>query len=517
MAGSDHLRGQTESQLVSERLGFSGAYMAVKYLRTHIDKAPCQTTAQTRHALVHVIQSSRFQRKKQVFFLFSEAADALVALAKLPDCRDRSDILEQLCAHLARATGARARALGTALGRLPVTFSHVRPDSVPTALPLTLPIETLFSAFAPEPGRIPAWQGRSLVVPLQDARVGVIKFARSQSDIDGLREEILWMDHLGSLATPLFHVPRPLKIRGRSLFAITSVPGGPDPLFNGVCIAFSTRADYYDYPNEGRRPVDQLKSVFLKNARALGWLTRLGLFHTALIPLFHNRTQQGRRNDNGAYLWEHGGRLDQWLGSCRFPNFAGSGLRDFEHFVAPRDSGKLGHVIGEHLLSFILVIGSCFRNKAPERRGWDPSGTPVDTRDLFSLPLFTDLIEAVCQAYFQGLARAQMPEALKPAIGRLAEDLIQAMGQDWDMEEVLRVQDQNAMDDRCYREFLHTRGMDSLPPKGASDITLMTGPHLGGFNQSISVPGLVDFLFNFSSLCVSYCFARENRLKAFEN
>jgi len=37
-------------------------------------------------------------------------------------------------------------------------------------------------------------------------------------------------------------------------------------------------------------------------------MTVKGIAHTALIPLFHNRVQQRRRNDHGAYLWEHAGR-----------------------------------------------------------------------------------------------------------------------------------------------------------------------------------------------------------------
>ena len=43
------------------------------------------------------------------------------------------------------------------------------------------------------------------------------------------------------------------------------------------------------------------------------------------IPLFHNRTQRLRRDDQGRYQWFRAGRLDQWLDSCAFPNLGLSG------------------------------------------------------------------------------------------------------------------------------------------------------------------------------------------------
>ncbi|MDD9304845.1 MAG: SidJ-related pseudokinase [Desulfobacter sp.] len=257
-----------------------------------------------------------------------------------------------------------------------------------------------------------------------------------------------------------------------------------------------------------------MKAIFFKNARLLGALSGRGVFHTALIPLFHNRAQQLRRNDNGAYLWEHGGRLDQWLDSCQFPNFGASGPRDFEHLVQMNNSQKLRHYIGEHLLSFTLVIGSYFRNKAPDRRGKDEHQLPLDTRDLFSPPLFIELLSGVCKAYFKGLANKSMAPEFDLCSFELVEALIQVMGKDKDMEEVLRVHDQNQMSQTYFSQFLKQRGISTPPLKGKQDIVLETGPHLGGFNQAISVPELIDALFRFSAILVSTCFLNENKWKA---
>jgi hypothetical protein len=97
-------------------------------------------------------------------------------------------------------------------------------------------------------------------------------------------------------------------------------------------------------------------------------------------------------------------------------------------------------------------------------------------------------------------------------IPRLTRALIQTMGYDEHMEEVLRIQDQNRMAEEQYHQFLYQRGVKIIPPKGQTDILLSTGPHLGGFNQSISVPELIEYLFRFSALAVSHCFLNGKRM-----
>jgi hypothetical protein len=86
------------------------------------------------------------------------------------------------------------------------------------------------------------------------------------------------------------------------------------------------------------------------------------------------------------------------------------------------------------------------------------------------------------------------------------------MGYDEHMMEVLRIQDQNRMTKEQYEQFLLQQGVKPMPPKGQTDILLSTGPHLGGFNQGISVPELIEYLFRFSALAVSHCFLNEHRL-----
>jgi hypothetical protein len=81
------------------------------------------------------------------------------------------------------------------------------------------------------------------------------------------------------------------------------------------------------------------------------------------------------------------------------------------------------------------------------------------------------------------------------------------MGVDRFMEEIFRVVDQQEMSDDELRQFLMDRGVSSeeaaLRERGKEDITLFTGPHLGRFNDRISVPELIQFVSAASALCVA--------------
>ncbi|WDP88605.1 MAG: SidJ-related pseudokinase [Desulfobacter sp.] len=508
----------TENFLAGPVRDFSAAYMAVKYLADHIRNHPETITGTTIEVLAGVIESSRFQKQKQVLFLYGEAADAMVSMAILPQFPVSAPIIPRLLAMLDRAQGKRLRAVSQALGRLPVSFTQELalpgPDTDAPEPAMEIDFDTLAGALACRREVSFAWKGRSLALKTGQTILGIIKFAHSPENIRELLSEAIWMEQLNdSLPQPGVALPRPFQLRGRLLFKLSGnlPPGGPASIKKGICIAFIPCPGYYDYPNHHpeRFTPDLLKAIFFKNAEFLGRLSRAGVFHTALIPLFHNRVQRNRRNDNGAYLWEHGGRLDQWLDSCRFPNFAASGPRDFEHLdatAASSGSGKLRHYIGEHLLSFILVIGSCFRNKAPARRGRDGDNRPCDTRDLFHLPLFSELVNGVCRAYFKGLVDRPCPPDTLLAPRNLIQALISAMGKDEHMEEVLRVRDQEVMDDAAFKTFLTERGLNPDMEKGLADIVLETGPHLGGFNRPISVPMLIDQLFRFSAFCTAHCY-----------
>jgi len=515
----------TEEQLLNQKLDFSAAYMAVQYLVTQMESAPESITDNTLDALVFLIESNQFNSQKQVLFLYKEACMALVHMARKSWIPLTIRIIPQLQKILISSKGKQKRAVAQALGRLPVRLKYFEPF-VLVPSPFQISLDLLLSCFKNIDPLSVKWQGRSLMVQTKNNGVGIIKFAKSKANIAELVNEILWMDFLQKYPpcpATKFHIPCPVRVEEHSLFEI--IHSSKNLLKNKqfylqpIAIAYTAKAQYFEYPNEDvlekNFPIDQIKEIFFRNAHLLGNLTSNGIIHTALIPLFHNRVQQGRRNDNGAYLWEHGGRLDQWLDSCRYPNFALSGLRDFEHLIKISDSKSLGHYIGEHILSFILVIGSYFRNKAPLKRGKTQCQTPCDTRDLFDRDLFLDLIKGVVEHYYQGITGQPPGLSLFMGLPELTDSLIKKMGMDEHMEEILRVQDQQSMDKTDFAQFLKERGIHDTKgyTQGEKDIVLITGPHLGDFSQPISIPALIEFLFCLSSLCVSDRFLMENALK----
>ena len=145
--------------------------------------------------------------------------------------------------------------------------------------------------------------------------------------------------------------------------------------------------------------------------------------HTAPIPLFHNRVQRDRRDDGGFYEWDRAGRLDRWLLSSRFPNFGPTGIRDCEHLVSVGEKAgrRLYHHIGNHLLSLILVAGSHFRHKAPEKVGLDPQGEPLDVRYLFDRERYIDLVRGVFGAYYAAFSKGSPGPDLDADIEKLEE------------------------------------------------------------------------------------------------
>lgn len=497
---------------------FSGAYMAVKYLAGHMDRYPDTIGGDTVDTLTGVIRSPRFETQKQSYFLFHEAAGALIRLAgrvqePLSEC-----IIRELNDLLYTSDPKRLRAVNQALGELPWKPAASTPLVMVPLSVLPVDLNGLLPEVAPGLKQI-RWQGRSLIITTSGSACLVLKFATSAGNVTDLAREAAWLAGLqspgGDTDASGFDAPVPVEHNGHRVFQITSaLPGDIPPfLYRQTCIAFWPCSGYYEYPNTPGcgRPLSWIRQVFIKNARILGRMTVKGIVHTALIPLFHNRVQQRRRNDHGAYLWEHAGRVDQWLDSCQYPNFARSGPRDFEHIEQIDTGPRLRHYIGEHLLSFILVIGSVFRNRDPGRRGLTPDAIPEDTRDLFDRAAFESMIADVSQHYFKGLCQTDLPREILQTIPRLTRALIQTMGYDEHMEEVLRIQDQDRMTKEQYRQFLHQRGVTALPPKGETDIPVSTGPHLGGFNQSISVPELIEYLFRFSALAVSQCFLNGHR------
>ena len=474
-----------EQLLMHHRLDFSAAYMGVKYIREHVADYPFTITRHTRDALFTVFDTTRFKKAKQAFFLYHEAVCTLVEMAGTMEKDVSRTIVPDLLSLLMTSTGNLLRALSQGLGRLAENRPAQHVPSIPdNAMPLEINFSCLAEKFKTPGQKSPGdgqwvWKGRSLIFRTDTTILGVIKFATSRDNVSEIRQEAVWMEWFSQDSLEFeTTVPEPIHIQSSYLFKITDeLPqGGPQSIYGPVCIVFMPCPGYYEYPNVEDADQKHIKSSFFKSAFALGKLSSMGLYHTALIPLFHNRVQQNRRNDNGRYLWEHAGRLDQWLDSSRFPNFAASGLRDFEHIACQAKRLDLEHYTGEYLLSFIMVAGSCFRNKAPHRRGIDNTLPYVDTRDLFCPDLFESLLTGVCEHYFKGLTQCETFDPTPFNFPVLVQQLIEKMGMDEHMQETLRIQDQLAMDDEQFKQFLAERGMTRVPAKGEQEITLFTGP-----------------------------------------
>jgi hypothetical protein len=369
----------------------------------------------------------------------------------------------------------------------------------------------------------PVWRGRSLVsAPDAQGRVLVCKWARRGETGRALVREAAWMTRLQSFADDLpvrFDVPVPVRLRGRRLFRIRPLrraAGAPPPFVDpsGTAVAFVANAAYFQYPNG---PGDRehlsrrtFRSVMANNAFLLGRMAAAGVLHTAPIPLFHNRVQVHRRRDLGRYEWYRAGRLDRWLASCTHPNFGPTGLRDFEHLAPLADGGlSLYRCIGTHFLSLLLVLGSYFRSRAPARLGTDPTGAPVDVRGLFDPQLMRDTILDVFSMYCEGLTGQQPRFPLPVDVENLVLRMIEEMGVDRHMTEILRKADQMQMSEDAFTRFLARRGKDAAGvKKAADDIVLETGPHLGAFNETISLPELIRAVEAFSGLAVAARFRK---------
>jgi hypothetical protein len=366
---------------------------------------------------------------------------------------------------------------------------------------------------------VPDIKGRSLVIfsPESDD-VLVLKMARKGDTPKDLQRESDWMSYLkGCQAFGLrFDIPEPIHVDGSRLFRLSGVPPGRLPAMelhpDRYAIGFKTTGSYYDYPNEScpekRLGPEQFQEVMLRNAWILGRLASMGIFHDALIPLFHNRTQRGRRDDQGAYEWVRGGRLDRWLHSCEHPNIGVSGVRDFEHLQAlDGKNSRPYRCMGKHLISLLLVTGSYFRKKNPGLMGLSKDGHPADARGLFQIKALKNTIDGISRNYYQGFTNVDYKNDLPFDLNTLTEQMIEEMGVDRYMEETIRVVDQQALTDREFQCFLRDRGVEDAKvdacPRGVADVITHSGPHLGAFNSRISLPELIEFAASMAAVCVS--------------
>ena len=509
----------SENYLLNSCFDFSATYMAVSMIEHGLCRNISLASKKTVHALYHVIKKSVHASQRQSYFLYRKAAKTLLFLASAfenPELTTES--IKRLKHIVADSTGPSHRAASEALGALPLNIkgpclndngingiSWISWDEVcsKTGLTESCDIQCI---------------GRSLVFSLSKDRLFVLKFSRSVSERAALHREALWMAYLQTIKHEFpikFDIPTPFIFGDGYLFRLADFP---DKLKKKMkihidsAIGFNAHSDYYVYPNplpgEARVNRENFLEVMGRNAWLLGKLASMGVVHTAPVPLFHNRIQMNRRQDGGFYEWPRGGRLDRWLMSCRYPNLGKSGVRDFEHFEAVSGSSRRFYrLVGNHFMSIIMIGASYFRNHYPEQAGFDKQGNPVDVRDLFCPDFMRELVESSFNSYYEGFTGSESGDGLPVDIDHFVLRFIDEFGVDRYMEEIFRVTDQQDMGDGEFAEFLLKRGFtaDDIKglSKGSEDITMITGPHLGGFNQRISLPELIHFTGTAASFCIS--------------
>ncbi len=509
-----------EAALGGGELDFAGAYLALRSLHDLIVSNPWVACSKTVEALTEVLKNTRYAPQTQSFFLYREAAQALVSvLVRRADPPFIAEALTALKDVLAATDGSAHRASTEALGSLPVAVKGPNVDDQPVESVPSVTWGDISAKIDIRADVSPRSVGRTLVVPINGGdNILAVKIAHGEEDHRAITREVTWMEYLRRADYSLslrFHVPMPVKVRGSYVFRLEDGPCAVSEGGNGsraCAMGYIADKDYFTYPND-HRPRKQLgpdafREVICRNAWLFGRLACHGVVHAAPIPLFHNRVQRDRRADGGLYEWHRGGRLDRWLHSCAFPNFGPTGIRDFEHFTSFNGPGRQLYLhIGTQILSLLLATGSYFRNKDAARVGFDESGNPVDARDLFDRLLLQQLIREIFLSYYHGFTEHTYCGTPPFHFESLADRMVDTMGVDRHMEEILRAADQENMTDSAFRVFLQERGYSEAEAKafkkGAQDIVVYTGPHLGGFNERISVPELIDAIGAMSALCIA--------------
>ncbi len=517
-----------ERYLADTHLDFTARYMAACSLKDILCRHPDLADERTINAVKTLLADPGPCQQTQGFFLYKKAAGALLDIVlKARNTTLSAMAFSTMRDSLRQSTGARHMAVTEAIGSLPL---HVRGPALPGLSPgRHLPSVDMKDVLAHFNARITdtKWIGRSLVVQPQDPTQGivVIKTARATESVDSLHNESVWQEYLRkNMVFPVrFDVPKPVKIKESRVFRLLNPPAGPSDLHflrGGLySICFMAHWQYFTYINEPLSDLglttEEFHAAICQNALLLGRLASYGIIHTAPIPLFHNRVQRMRRQDRGLYEWWRRGRLDRWLDSCRYPNLGVTGIRDLEHMISFRGTARqLYRHIGTHLLSLLLVCASYYRNLDPGKRGYDTRGKPVDARHLFHRKSFDKGIGEIFYSYFKGFTGNSSKPDIPFDLSILAERMVDEMGVDRYMDEVLRIQDQLRMSDREFRNFLIERGYGkekiSSMERGREEIILHTGPHLGEFNRGISIPEMIEATGSMAALCVADRFSRNN-------
>ncbi len=508
-------------ELLKKPLDALATYLSLRELCEVAGRHPGLVSHETISVLWVILRKSHVAARRLQYFIYREAAKVVsIVILTTRDPSLSEQLVHTLRGMINMFTGSRRRGISEVLGSLPVRIQGPEiKDGRPVSVH-TVEWRDLLEKMGLDGDSVWTIAGRTIIFDADEDHILAIKLAPKKSDVPFLRAEIFWMEHLCTRAESFgkrFDIPRPLEIAGGNVFFLEGVPREVrEKMKNNTdrycAFVYLAHRDYFVYPNDhygrGGLPPDEFQEVMFRNAWLLGKLASDGMVHSAPIPLFHNRVQQSRRPDSGLYEWHKGGRLDRWLHSCRYPNFGLSGVRDFEHIVSYRNSGlDLYRRIGTHILSLVLVSASYFRNIEPQRFGRDGQGRPVDARDLFDEPLLARLVRGVFTGYYSGFCGTDFQEDMPEDFQRLISRMIQEMGIDRHMDEILRVTDQRAMSDKAFEDFLadnhFSREEISRIKKGSEDLRIMTGPHLGEFGGEISLPELTEFLEVASAMCVS--------------
>ncbi|MBI9109752.1 SidJ-related pseudokinase [Maridesulfovibrio ferrireducens] len=502
--------------LIPER-EFCAAYMDLRNLRGILQKSPDCADYEIIKAVWDVIIEQRYSDQTMSRLLYRECSKSLAAVGA--SCTDSELSSQALSLQVQAASTCSEHASIEASGGLGVLpFELVLPDSPAKFSGRSPSISWNELLKAGEVTGEPVFSGRSAVIQSAgDNQIFTIKIARAGELPAGLHLEGKWMEKLfddAQSCSVRFDCPRPFSVSGQIVFKITDLPeDGPVNLHKeGYAMAYHAHSDYFVYPNddrEGRRtgPQDFLE-IMSRNSYIMGWLAGRGIVHDAPIPLFHNRVQAIRRTDEGVYQWHRFGRLDRWLESCRFPNFGLSGLRDFEHLqVMKPGSDKFYRAVGSHFMSILLVIGSWFRAQNPELCGLDENDEPVDARALFDPEFFEKAVMSCFGEYYRGFTGIEFQHEIDLHPAKLVKCMIDEMGVDQHMFEVMRVVDQDILEDQEFRDYLLKYGMAPekvvIITKGEADIPLVTGPHLGDFNGAISLPEIIEWSAMAAGCCIA--------------
>lgn len=509
----------SENTLTDRNYDLTAKFMAVYSLQSLTQSNPEVINSETIAILKKVLIDSEFRHQTQAYFMYKEVANTLCSI--IVHSEDMAGTaLDTLKDLLGLTNGHPHRATAEALASLPFSILGPRIIDKPSEEVPYVTWEVLCKELSLVVLDRPRFMGRSLVAGVApEGKLFVVKLAREGDSPEVLPFESLWMEYLlqqSHYFSVRFNIPTPVRVRGSYIFRLKDIPvNGPGEASihpAGYAIGFIADKDYFSYPNDTRKEKhmshEDFGEVISRNAWILGRLTSLGIVHAAPVPLFHNRVQRQRRRDQGLYEWPRAGRLDRWLDTCQYPNLGMTGVRDFEHLVSFKGQSKtLYRHMGIHILSLLLIAGSFFRNKDRTRVGFDSEGRPVDARDLFDRKFLEELIYNIFQNYYCGFVADEFHGSFPVDVEKLASRMIDEMGVDRHMEEILRVADQNQMTDEEFRAFLIRRGfsmekIESLR-KGAGDIVIHSGPHLGEFNHPISLPELIEAVGTMASLCIA--------------